>query len=170
MLNFKISIHSAKLKTYTVESKIKLAPSFSPLCVFTTCSFFLKDCFLREPGWLSWSSICLQLMSSGHDPRVSGWSPTLGSLCSKESASPSPSAPPLHSCSLSCLLALCLSQKHKVFLKTKIKIIKQTSSSSSTDYLQSFHKLASNIAWLQESLLLSQYISWYTLVIFFCTI
>ena len=46
------------------------------------------------PGWLSWLSVYLQQLSLS-DPGVLGSSPTLGSLLSGESASPSPSAPPL---------------------------------------------------------------------------
>ena len=43
------------------------------------------------PGWLShWASD----FSSGHDLGVLEWSPTSGSLLSREPASPSPSAPP----------------------------------------------------------------------------
>lgn len=34
------------------------------------------------------------LDGSGHDPGVLGWSPTWGSLHSRESAPPSPSVPP----------------------------------------------------------------------------
>ena len=39
--------------------------------------------------------------SSGHDPRVLGLSPTLGSLLSGESGFSFPSASPHHSCALS---------------------------------------------------------------------
>ena len=46
----------------------------------------------RAPGWLSWLSIAF---GSDHDPGVLGWSHALGFPLSRESASPSPSAPPL---------------------------------------------------------------------------
>ena len=62
------------------------------------------------PGWLSRSSA----FSSGHDPRVLGLSPMLGSLLSGESASPSPIAPPL-TLSFSC--SFFLSQINKIFKK-----------------------------------------------------
>ena len=51
MLNFKISIHSAKLKTYTVESKIKLAPSFSPLCFHHLLLLFKR--LLSQGAWVA---------------------------------------------------------------------------------------------------------------------
>ena len=41
------------------------------------------------PGWFSQLPVAFGL---GRDPRVLGWSPTSGSLLSRESASPSPSA------------------------------------------------------------------------------
>ena len=53
------------------------------------------------PGSLSWLNICLWLRSRS---QVLGLSPTLGSLVSRESASPSPFVPPPHLYALSLFL------------------------------------------------------------------
>ena len=47
-----------------------------------------------EWGRLGGSVGYTSAFGSGHDPRVPEWNPTLGSLLGRESASPSPSAPP----------------------------------------------------------------------------
>ena len=47
---------------------------------------------LGAPGWLSW--LIMQLLISAHDLRVMGWSLTLDSMLSLESASDSLSPTP----------------------------------------------------------------------------
>ena len=57
--------------------------------------------FKKKGGHLGGSVSWVSAFSSGHDPRVLGWSPKSGSLLSRESASPSPSA-----CRSPCLCSL----------------------------------------------------------------
>ena len=72
---------------------------------------------LGASGWLRRLSVCLQL---GHDLQIMGSSPALGCLLSGESASHSPSVPPLFSV-LSLSLCLSLSQKQKKSLRKIIQ-------------------------------------------------
>jgi len=66
-------------------------------------------------GWLLGASVGeVSAFSSGHDPRVLGPSPALGSLLSGEPASPSPSAPPP-----ACALSWSLKWINKIFKKVK---------------------------------------------------
>ena len=96
-------------------------------CPLTCCCLLLfltqkkkkkKKTLLGAPEWLSWLSICL---GSGHDPRVLGSAPRLGSLLSEEPASSSLWCSPCL-----CSLSLFLCQINKIF-KRKEKRKRQDS-------------------------------------------